>query len=379
MRLLICLIVATFGVRTAHAEIIVVRGVELKVPADWVQEAKKSTTLIRPKNYKGRALEVIEVPAMPADAEAFKKLLGGAEKLEITSVKELPRDGVKLLTASGKFTGGKTPITVDIVAVPVNGKAVLLMSAVGTDQDPIIRKANAEILLSARIPGARLTSAYVAGKKTVGPPKDFVEIMTKVIAVIDKNTRLPRPLPVTFMECGEINAFYKPGAHTITMCHDLYDDLVALFKRTGSDEKKANELARGTLFFTFFHEFGHALVGELGLPITGKGEDAADEIATLVMVQLGTAGWKSALAAAQWFDTMSKDKNHKNVFWDSHSFDEQRVVTITCLLYGANQEKFADLMKSLKIPPARLGKCVRDYPARKKAWDTMLAPYTMKT
>lgn len=376
MRLLICLAVAMFGARTARAEIVVVHGVELKIPDNWVQEPKGKSILLHPKSYKGRALDLVEVPAMPSDGEAFKKLVG--DKLEDVKISSVTRDGIKLIAASGRITAKGKPVDMDILALPVRGKAVLLISAVGADQDPLIRKANTEILLSARVAGPRITASYEPGKKTVGPPKDFIDAMTKIVVGLDLRTRLPRALPVTFKECGQINAFYQPGAHAISMCHDLYDDLVGLFKKAGADDAKSIELARGTLFFTFFHEFGHALVGELGLPITGKGEDAADELATLVMIQLGAPGFKAALAAAQWFDTMAKQPGHKNVFYDSHSFDEQRVVSITCLLYGADQKRWAPLMKGLKIPDSRLAKCVRDYPLRKKAWDTMLAPYALK-
>ena len=333
------------------AEIVVVHGVELKIPDGWVQEPKGKTTLLRPKASRGRALDLVEVPGMPADGDAFKKLVG--EKLEDIRISTTTRDGIKLIAASGKVVAknGK-PVDMDILALPVRGKAVLLISAVGADQDPLLRKANTEILLSARVAGPRMTATYEAGKKAVGPPKEFIEGMTKVIGALDLRTRLPRALPVNFKECGQINAFYSPGTHSIQMCHDLYDDLVGLFKKSGADDAKSVELARGTLFFVFFHELGHALVGELGLAITGKGEDAADELATLAMIQLGAPGFKAALAAAQWFDTMAKRPGAKNVFYDEHSFNEQRVVAITCLLYGADQKRWAPLMKSLKIPDA---------------------------
>ncbi|MBA3540477.1 MAG: hypothetical protein H0T79_12780 [Deltaproteobacteria bacterium] len=53
-------------------------------------------------------------------------------------------------------------------------------------------------------------------------------------------------------------------------------------------------------------------------------------------------------------------------------------VSITCLLYGADPARYAKLMAGQKIPPDRLAKCKRDYPLRKKAWDTMLAPHQRK-
>ena len=53
----------------------------------------------------------------------------------------------------------------------------------------------------------------------------------------------------------------------------------------------------------------------------------------------------------------------------------QRVISITCLLYGSNQAKYEALMTKLGVPKPRLAKCVRDYKARYAAWDQLLEPY----
>src|SRR5204862_2007434 len=104
--------------------------------------------------------------------------------------------------------------------------------------------------------------------------------------------------PITFKECGQPNAFYSPKG-TITICHEYYDFRLALFKGTGMDDAKAKDFTEGALLFSFMHEFGHALHHELNLPITGRGEDAADEIAAIYLARLGAAGREVAKMAAE--------------------------------------------------------------------------------
>jgi Putative metallopeptidase len=376
--LLLCAAAACLAASAeARADIVVIRGVELQLPANWVMQDKASYTTLRPKTSKGRAVQVISLPAMPP-AKPGEVPVGEDGKLVIPQVKELERDGVKLVAASGKLVTKGTELAVDMLAIPVDGKAVMLMSYVGSDQDPLIRDANAKILLSARVPGPRMKITFEAPTKqgAVGLSDALVKDLTAIIQIFDAAYRLPRALPVAIKDCNTPNAFYS-SAHSITLCHELYAYFLDVFKKGGVPDDKLATLAHRAYLFTFMHEFGHALVGELALPITGKGEDAADEYATLLLASAGKLGHEAALAGARWFDITRKDPTHKNIFYDTHSFDEQRLVSITCLLYGKDPKGYADLMKALSIPASRLAKCSRDYPLRLKAWNGMLGPYTI--
>lgn len=48
----------------------------------------------------------------------------------------------------------------------------------------------------------------------------------------------------------------------------------------------------------FYHEVGHALVDVLELPITGKEEDAVDQLSTYVLVEDADGGEVAALDGA---------------------------------------------------------------------------------
>lgn len=373
-------VVAVLSSRAVHAETMVVSGVELRLPSEWQTRAKGPMTLLSPKNHKGRAVEVIALNAMPpATPEAFRSLLGGGEELALAAVKEADRDGTKIVVATGKVTTKKGEVAVDVLVVPVKDKAAMLVSFVGADQDPVIRKANIEILESARVPGPRISFSYTAPTRPgmVGPPKSVVEGISKIAGAFDKGLRLPRPLLIRFTECGMINAHYVNAKHMIEMCHELYDDFIVLFGGAGMDQAKAEETAQFAFVFTFLHEFGHALVGELALPITGKGEDAADEIATLILGH-NPKSQKIALAGAMWFDIKTKKPGHQNIYWSTHSFDSVRMESVMCLLYGSDKAGLMPLMKQLKVPPKKLVKCERDTPLRLAAWKGMLKPYAVK-
>ena len=361
----------------ARAEPIEVNGIELQLPAGWSPATKGKLTMLAPKAFKTRGIEVFAIATMPeATVESVQKLLG-SEKITVKKVAPLERNGWKGVAVVGQVSTDKMPVDMDLLVIPVEKGAVMVISFIQANQDPVLRKANTDILLSARVAGPRLTVTFTPPKKGTGIPKDFADAMAKMAPALDAMLFLPGPLPINIMSCGKINAFYSNATHSISLCHELWDDFITLFTTAGLDPAKAERVTRGVYLFTFFHEFGHALVFELGLPITGKGEDAADELATLVLAAIGAKGHEAALDAALWFDTMVA-KGYKNPFWDEHSFNDQRSVAITCLLYGADQKRYEPLMKSRKIPPARLAKCTRDYGQRFTAWNKLLAPYHRK-
>jgi hypothetical protein len=189
--------------------------------------------------------------------------------------------------------------------------------------------------------------------------------------------RFPGPLPVNFKDCNEPNAFYSKPEHAITMCHQFFDFFTKVFTKTGTPAQEIPTLVNNAMLFFFLHELGHAMVGELELPITGKGEDAADEIATILLIAAKEPGVKAALAGAFAFEAMSS-AGLKSTFWDTHSFNDQRKAEILCLLYGANPKAFAAGMKAAGATAERMRKCPITYRDRHKAWNTHLTPHLRK-
>ena len=101
--------------------------------------------------------------------------------------------------------------------------------------------------------------------------------------------RLPRTLKVSLAGCnGEADAFYDNDA--ITICYEYLDEL---WKNMPEETTAAGiapiDTVIGPFFDTSLHEFAHALFDMLNLPVLGREEDAADQVAAYIYLRLGKA------------------------------------------------------------------------------------------
>src|SRR5215470_1508945 len=99
--------------------------------------------------------------------------------------------------------------------------------------------------------------------------------------------RLPRTLLVKTEGCdGESNAWYENGA--ITICYEYIEEIW----RTAPSETTADGITPVDALFgpvtdTALHEFGHAIFEIYKLPVFGREEDAADQVAAYIALHLG--------------------------------------------------------------------------------------------
>lgn len=206
------------------------------------------------------------------------------------------------------------------------------------------------------------------------------EAVFSVAAQMAEQIRLPRDIDVIFAECGVDNAFYDSETYQITMCYELFAGLGTAFASEDSSDEEVGNAVLGASFFIFLHEFGHALVHNLDLPVTGKEEDAVDDLATLILINAGKDGEVAALHGLLHFASLAEQYESGSAeelaFWDEHSLSAQRVFSVACLLYGADPEGYAELVGDDGLPEARAQNCPAEYAQKSRAWDKLLAPYT---
>ena len=132
----------------------------------------------------------------------------------------------------------------------------------------------------------------------------------------------------------------------------------------------------GSGAFLLQHETGHALVHLLDLPITGREEDAVDNLATVILIE-GEAH-DALFAAITNFGALSAEMesgDHPLPVWNEHSLSAQRLFDVACLLYGSDPKAFADLVGPEGLPEERAQRCPGEYQQKQRAWDTLLAPF----
>lgn len=199
--------------------------------------------------------------------------------------------------------------------------------------------------------------------------RDLVEGLNEVFA-------LPRKITVS-LAAGD-GPYYDPSTRTIRINYDFVQYVEDLFRDAGYSKKQSelDDVAIAITYFVFFHEVGHAFVDQYDLPITGREEDAVDELATVIVTEYFDAA-EIALAAALMFDLSSYGVTEfeEADFWDVHSLDRQRFYSILCWVYGSDPKEFRADVRELGLGQDRLEGCPYEYRQKVRAWERLLEPY----
>ncbi|MEO8702591.1 MAG: DUF4344 domain-containing metallopeptidase [Kofleriaceae bacterium] len=207
--------------------------------------------------------------------------------------------------------------------------------------------------------------------------RDFLQqtqLFQQVTGVFNRMFRFPQPLTVVWSECGVVNASWDGKGH-IVMCYELAEFLKTLFINRVKDRKQLRIAAMSSLYFVFLHEFGHALISMYKLPAVGREEDAADQLAALVLINSGDDGVGIAMLGAGFFRVLASSGS-KTPFFDEHSLDEQRFYNVMCLVYGSNPQRFASLVSDKLLPKSRAARCPAEYTKVHSAWNNLLAGHS---
>jgi|CXWL01.1.fsa_nt_gi hypothetical protein len=211
------------------------------------------------------------------------------------------------------------------------------------------------------------------------------DIFPTMVDELNQTIALPKDLPIFFAQCDAVNAFYSRQDTRIIVCYEL---LAYFTQKFGSVYEKPDEAQAAVINATIFvlqHELGHALVDLLQLPITGKEEDAVDDLATLVLLHDWEGGDELALDGADAFYMMGEDEEQAAAqaaaedieampYYGEHSLGKQRFYEVVCIVYGSDPEAYASLVPE-QLPEARAVRCPREYEQKANSWDTLLADY----
>jgi len=205
-----------------------------------------------------------------------------------------------------------------------------------------------------------------------------VELWQKLI-----NNEFILPTPLTIVLGSDDGPLFDSETGKIDIPYFYISEIKDRFraiqynKKTGLSELDAT---MDTLLHTLFHEFAHVLFFMYDLPVTGREEDAADGLATLLLIELFENGQEIVLSAADQFDLM--DQEIKNLdeqdFWDEHSLDAQRYYTALCHVYGSSPDQYEDLLQNAGMPEEKAEQCIEEYENLSRSWFALLDPHLRK-
>ncbi len=227
------------------------------------------------------------------------------------------------------------------------------------------------------VTGLRVKSTVSRGafKVLVEPSEKFGEEVPNQLrdmaaglatALNDKYVFPKGDVNAVFMDCGFANAFYKPATSTIGMCYEMYRTLQQRF-----DTQDSLEVFR----FIFLHELGHALIDQFDLPVIGGEEDAADALATVLLIEGGEASRAAVLAGVNFFDLYRS--GFSNNWAADHAVGPQRMFNLVCWGAGGEEGVLENrTIRSLYREAVRSGRdCAREYQKQRQSVNELLSPY----
>ncbi len=201
-----------------------------------------------------------------------------------------------------------------------------------------------------------------------------LELDNQFLAAIDEEVKfiiqrinqiLLIPENVVFLFGAEDGPLYDPLLKQIWMPDDFTYEVIERFEQANyvENEQELFDVTVDVIEHTLYHELGHALIDILQIPITGREEDAVDNLATILVIMTNEEGGEVALSAADLFDLEGDDRQEftDEDYWGEHSLDYQRFYNAICYIYGSKPDQYQYLIEELAITEDRAELCIEDF------------------
>jgi Putative metallopeptidase len=192
--------------------------------------------------------------------------------------------------------------------------------------------------------------------------------------------RLPYGLRLRTEQCDKTNAYYSSSERALVLCYEYVEDVVKQApERESTDGFVTREAAIvGNLVGASLHEGGHMIFDLLDVPVFGREEDAADEMASFIALQFNKS--VARVIVKGWVWTWARDTDPTaaapmTVWSDEHGTASQRMYNALCLGYGGDPKTFEDFVAKGYLPKKRADHCAAEYDLVKQAFVKTVLPF----
>ena len=190
--------------------------------------------------------------------------------------------------------------------------------------------------------------------------------------------RLPLTLRIRTLQCDDTNAYWAGRAEGLKLCYEYVDWVERLAPAETTPEGfTPQDAIAGEFVEVTLHEMGHAVFDLFNVPIFGREEDAADQIAGFIMLQFGQdVALRTISGTAYAYQQQAKESSWSRTgFADEHETDEQRFYNYLCLAYGAQPATFQRFVDSNVLPAKRAANCGREYRQIQRSFMKTIMPH----
>jgi hypothetical protein len=186
----------------------------------------------------------------------------------------------------------------------------------------------------------------------------------EIVKTLARRFELPNRLLVRGVNGFGAGPFYNPEDNSITLPYGFAALVLEVMAASSpeSSEEELGEEAGAVNTFILAHEFAHALIENLEVPVLGREEDAADSISTALLLEVPEGDEYAADAAVFWAELSGGRRSHDLAeYADTHSLDIQRALNILCWVAGSSESAYEEVAESEALPESRLEGCPYEY------------------
>lgn len=189
--------------------------------------------------------------------------------------------------------------------------------------------------------------------------------------------RLPHPFYMVTIECGQENAFYSSSNWALYLCYEFVEGLDRVAPKPGQtkDGFTHDEVIMGEIIVTLLHELGHAAFDMLQVPVFGREEDAADQMAIFLALQFSPQVARTITRGDFFFFKNQGNPTVWAAYADEHGTAGQRFYNEVCWAYGGNPQVFKDVVEKGWLPKERAPNCAAEYQEIRAAFEKTIMPY----
>ena len=252
-------------------------------------------------------------------------------------------------------------------------------------------------------PAKELSPAHAAVRERMMKRRvleEFVQFLSPV--------RWPHALDLFASDCagkpGD-SPYYKGHYYFINMCYSFVSASESIADYLLQQQAKKNlwtpvsrdALIAGIFVSALLHETGHAAFDIMDVPVFGRQEDAADQMAGFIALQFGRENARTLIKgfAYLWAVSNNPPVNKPNTrdpkypkdpteqcfldpfcaYADVHGTSGQRMYNTLCIAYGGEPDWFKDFVDAHWLPPERAQNCPTEYQGVKQAFQKTVWPF----
>jgi Putative metallopeptidase len=189
---------------------------------------------------------------------------------------------------------------------------------------------------------------------------------------------LPNTLTIKGVNGFGGGPFYNPEDNSITLPYEFTTVVLGVIAQSDPEESQYEwgEAVGAVDSFILAHEFAHALIHNFELPVLGREEDAADGVATALLLLASEGSVYAADAAEFWLNFSGRqDPPQLAEYADNHSFDRQRADNILCWIGGAEEELLVAFVENEVLPESRAVSCPGEWELLRRSVEQVMEPH----